>query len=118
MIFLYRKKNKEVSVYFHFLDQNGDFLKISSMHMYNQVFRSTFLRPEAHKNSVKLLLNVDNGCISFQICYYSTFGSNLLCDMNQAFIFRTKNIVLELYNIFVLPLLPIIEKALKVNVPL
>ena len=58
MRFVYRKENQEVSVYFHFLDNNGDYLKIAGMHMYNHVFRSIFLNPEAHKNSVKLLLNL------------------------------------------------------------
>ena len=101
--FVYRKKKKEVSVYFHFLDRNGDYLKIEGMHMYNQVFRTTFLTPEVHRNSVKLLLNVENGSVCFQICYYSSIRSNLLSDMDQGFLYKAKNLIVDLYKNFVEP---------------
>ena len=36
--------------------------------------------------------------------------------MDQGLICKSKNIIVDLYHIFVEPLLPIFEKALKVNI--
>ena len=107
MRFVYRKRVNEVSVYFHFLDRNGQYIKMSSMSIYNQVFRSIFLNPDAHKNSVKLLSNIENGSICFQICYYSNIRSSLLSDMDQGLIFKSRNFIVDLFHNFIEPYIPI-----------
>lgn len=75
--------------------------------MYNQVFKNAFLNPCTHNNSVKWLLNVENGSICLQICYYSAFRENLIADMDQGMVFKPKNIILDLFHNFVEPIIPV-----------
>ena len=69
--------------------------------MFNQFFRNVFLATEGLRNSVKLLLNIDNGCICLELCYFSTLRSNIIEDMDLSPFYKTKNMILDIYKKFI-----------------